>query len=122
MALRKIFLNTTDFPLQILNVEVASLGSYEPPYSQWAKAADTELLKIQIENGSILVSNGIQSLNVSDALALLYQFQTDTGGLNNYSYNNVVEPVTIPIHQQMIVKKRIRVEDRLIIRGQLCLI
>jgi hypothetical protein len=51
-------------------------------------------------------------------------FSSGTGGPDNFSYNNVPAStiVTIPINQQMIVKKRIRVEGTLIIRGQLCLI
>jgi hypothetical protein len=49
---------------------------------------------------------------------------TGTGDSDNFSYNNVPASttVTIPINQQMIVKRRIRVEGTLIIRGQLCLI
>ena len=47
-----------------------------------------------------------------------------SGGQDNFSYNVVTNTSTVivPINQQMIVKRRLKVEGRLIIRGQVCLI
>lgn len=49
---------------------------------------------------------------------------TGTGGPDNFSYNNIPADlsVTIPVNQQMIVKRRIKVYGRLKVEGQLCLI
>lgn len=122
MALRKIVKNISGQNLQVINVELLPAESYELPYSQWFKAADSDILKTDINLGLVILNDGTRDLSISESLDLLVQFQTETNSIKNFSYNNVVGQVIIPENQQMIVKKRIKITDRLIIRGQLCLI
>ncbi len=73
---------------------------------------------------SVPFDNSTNGFIATDVQTAIEEAKNTSGGtsLPNFSYNNVVGEITIPVNQQMIVKKRIKITDRLIIRGQLCLI
>jgi hypothetical protein len=121
MALIKILKNNSGAELQILNRQVANADSYNVPYGQFTKLADSEYIVTLVTSGGIIVNNGTLDLASSDAIAYLKLMEAPSPGM---SFSKVDTYLEVPINRQMIVYQEIEMllGQELAINGELVLI
>jgi hypothetical protein len=121
MKITKKLKNNSGSDKFILTRTVADGEYYELTFSLWTRLLDSDDILTDINNGTLIINDGISDLSVSKGIDFLNRFQEI-----NFSYKKVLDGNTleIPINQQMIVYNELRLEGdgQLNIKEELILI
>jgi hypothetical protein len=123
----KILKNQTDEAIYLINIEIPARGQITLECTMWAKVIQNTYIFTLIENGTIVVNNGITDLGKQAAVNHIYLFQDETTVQSkNFSYRriNAGLSVNIPYEQQMIEYQEINIEEtgELDIEGEVVII
>ena len=62
IMMKKILKNNTEETIQILNSDIPSGESYDVPSSQWFKLLSSESVLTRLENGTVILNDGVEYL------------------------------------------------------------